>query len=98
MMEKQNDFFNEYYESIKMYKWIGVKDLSEEFNVSERTIFQWLKDGKIKGILWKNRRLINSISVLSFLLKKKSLEMKNIKDSSIRRELEETMFSNLSYE
>ena len=45
-MEQQNDFFNEYYESIKMYKWMGVKDLSEEFDVSERTIFQWLKDLK----------------------------------------------------
>ena len=31
-MEEQKDFFNEYYESIKSYKWVGVKDLSKEFD------------------------------------------------------------------
>ena len=91
-MEEQKDFFNEYYESIKSSKWVGVKDLSKEFGVSERTIFQWLKDGKIEGIKWKNRRLINTISVMGFLLKKKSLEMKHIKEREIKREIEERMF------
>ena len=97
-MEEQKDFFNEYYESIKSYKWVGVKDLSKEFDVSERTIFQWLKDGKIEGIKWKNRRLINTISVMGFLLKKKSLEMKHIKEREIKREIEERMFHDLSYD
>ena len=97
-MEQQNDFFNEYYESIKMYKWMGVKDLSEEFDVSERTIFQWLKDGKIEGIKWKNRRLVSVPSIFSFLLQKKCLEMKHIKEREIKRELEERMFHNLSYD
>ena len=64
----------------------------------ERTIFQWLKDGKIEGIKWKNRRLINTISVMGFLLKKKSLEMKHIKEREIKREIEERMFHNLSYD
>ena len=30
-MEEQKDFFNEYYESLGHYKWVGVKDLSELF-------------------------------------------------------------------
>ena len=62
------DFFNEYIESLETYKWVGVKDLSEQFKVSERTIFQWLKDGKLESIKWKNKRLINVVSVMSFLL------------------------------
>ena len=50
-------------------------DLSEQFKVSERTIFQWLKDGKLESIKWKNKRLINVVSVMGFLLKKKCIEM-----------------------
>ncbi len=95
MMEEQKDFFNEYYDSIKMYKWIGVKDLSEEFNVSERTIFKWLKEGKIEGVKWKNRRLINTISVMGFLLKKKCIEMEQIKKQEIRNKIEQGEFESM---
>lgn len=94
-MSEQQDFFNEYYDSIKMYKWIGVKDLSEEFNVSERTIFKWLKEGKIEGVKWKNRRLINTISVMGFLLKKKCIEMEQIKKQEIRNKIEQGEFESL---
>lgn len=58
-MEEQIDFFNEYYESLKTYKWVGVKDLSEQFDVSQRTIFQWLSDGKIERIFFKINYLHN---------------------------------------
>ena len=98
MMNEQKDFFNEYYESIKSYKWVGVKDLSEQFDVSQRTIFQWLKDKKIQGTKWKGKRLVNTISVLSFLLKKRSSEMKNIKEREIRDEIESKEFNSLSYD
>ena len=97
-MEEQQDFFNEYYEGLKTYKWVGVKDLSEQFEVSQRTIFKWLKDGKIDGIKWKNRRLCNVPSVFKFLLEKKCLEIKQIKEREIRREIEEKEFNNLSYD
>ena len=66
MINEQNDFFNEYYESLGHFRWMGVKDLSEMFDVSQRTIFQWLKDEKIKGVKWKNKRLIDSVSVMYF--------------------------------
>tara|TARA_B110000971_G_C19921446_1_gene459392 strand:- start:31 stop:324 length:294 start_codon:yes stop_codon:yes gene_type:complete len=88
MMEEQKDFFNEYYESLGHYKWVGVKDLSELFEVSERTVFQWLKDGKIKGVKWKGRRLIDSVSVVGFLLNKKVIEVNNIKNKEMIREIE----------
>ena len=88
MMEEQNDFFNEYYESLGHFRWMGVKDLSEMFEVSQRTIFQWLKDNKIKGVKWKNKRLIDSVSVIGFLLEKKCLEMNQIKHREIKEKIE----------
>lgn len=87
-MREQEDFFNEYYESLGHYKWVGVKDLSELFEVSERTVFQWLKDGKIEGTKWKGKRLINTVTVISFLLKKKCLEMGQIRKREIREKIE----------
>jgi len=96
MMDQQKDFFNEYYESLGHYKWVGVKDLSELFEVSERTVFQWLKDGKIEGTKWKGKRLVNSVSVLSFLLKKKCLEMEQIKKRELRDQIERGQFESLS--
>ena len=39
-MEEQQDFFNEYYEGLKTYKWVGVKDLSEQFEVSPKNHIQ----------------------------------------------------------
>lgn len=91
-MNQQEDFFNEYYESIKSYKWVGVKDLSEQVGVSTRTIFQWLRDGKIEGTKWKGKRLINSISVIGFLLKKKCIEIQQIKEKEIRDKIEYNKF------
>lgn len=87
-MDEQNDFFNEYYESLGHYRWVGVKDLSEMFEVSQRTVFQWLKDKKIKGVKWKNKRLIDSVSVIGFLLHKKCLEMNQIKHKEIKEKIE----------
>ena len=97
-MDQQKDFFNEYYDSLKTYKWVGVKDLSEQFDVSQRTIFQWLRDGKIQGIKWKGKRLINTISVFVYLMEKKCIEIKNIKEREIRNEIESKEFNNLSYD
>ena len=82
------DKFNEYIEGLESHRWVGVTDLSEQFGVSERTIFQWLKDGKIEGVKWKNRRLINVPSVFGYLLKKKVIEVTQIKQQELKRELE----------
>ena len=95
-MSRQEDFFNEYYESLGHYKWVGVRDLSELFEISERTVFQWLKDGKIEGTKWKGKRLVNSVSVLSFLLKKKCLEMEQIKKRELRDQIERGQFESLT--
>ena len=94
---EEPDFFNEYIEFLESYKWVGVKDLSEKFEISERTIFKWLKDGKIQGIKWKNRRLINSVSVLVYLMEKKCIEINRIHDREIKRELELRDYQYLKY-
>jgi hypothetical protein len=98
MMEEQNDFFNEYYESLGHFRWMGVKDLSEMFEVSQRTIFQWLKDNKINGVKWKNKRLIDSVSVIGFLLEKKCLEMNQIKHREIKEKIEYEGFKRMGDE
>ena len=82
------DKFNDYIEDLESHKWVGVSDLSEQFGVSERTVFQWLKDGKIEGVKWKNRRLINVPSVFGYLLKKKVIEVTQIREQELKRELE----------
>ena len=89
------DFFNEYIEFLESYKWVGVKDLSEKFEISERTIFKWLKDGKIQGIKWKNRRLIDSVSVVGYLLHKKVFEINKLNDKEMIRELELNQYKEL---
>ncbi|MDB2384077.1 hypothetical protein N9X69_03475 [Flavobacteriaceae bacterium] len=82
------DKFNEYIEGLETHRWVGVTDLSEQFDISERTVFQWLKDGKIEGVKWKNRRLINVPSVFGYLLQKKVIEVTQIKQQELKRELE----------
>ena len=39
--------FEEKIEGLESHKWISVDDCSEELGVSRRTIFQYLRDGKI---------------------------------------------------
>ena len=82
------DKFNEYIEGLESHRWVGVTDLSEQFDISERTVFQWLKDGKIEGVKWKNRRLINVPSVFGYLLQKKVIEITQIREQELKRELE----------
>ena len=82
------DKFNEYIEGLETHRWVGVTDLSKQFDISERTVFQWLKDGKIEGVKWKNRRLINVPSVFGYLLQKKVIEVSQIKQQELKRELE----------
>ena len=89
------DKFNKHIEELESHKWVGVKDLSEQFGVSERTVFQWLKDNKIKGIKWKNKRLIDSVSVVGFLLNKKVIEVTNLKNKEMVREIELKQYKEL---
>ena len=87
--------FEEKIEGLESHKWISVDDCSEELGVSRRTIFQYLRDGKIKGIKWKNKKLIDSVSVVGFLLNKKVIEINNLKNKEMVREIELNQFNEL---
>ena len=54
-------------------------------------------DNQIQGIKWKNRRLINSVSILVYLMKKKCIEINRIHDREIKRELELRDYQYLKY-
>ena len=89
------NLFEQKLEGLETYKWISVDDCSEELGVSRRTIFQYLHDNKIKGIKWKNKRLIDSISVVGFLLNKKVIEVTNLKNKEMVREIELKQYKEL---
>ena len=89
------DKFNDYIEGLETNRWVGVTDLSEQFGVSERTVFQWLKDKKIQGVKWKNFRLVNVGSVFKFLMEKKILEISKIKNKEMVKEIELNQFKEL---
>ena len=91
-MENQ---FEDKLEGIENFKWLSVDDCSEELGVSRRTIFQYLQDGKIKGIKWKNKRLIDSVSLVGFLLEKKVIEITKLKNQEMIRELELNEYNKL---
>ena len=67
----------------------------KNLGVSRRTIFQYLHDNKIKGIKWKNKRLIDSVSVVGFLLNKKVIEVTNLKNKEMVREIELKQYKEL---
>ena len=89
------NLFEQKLEGFETSKWISVDDCSQELGVSRRTIFQYLQDGKIKGIKWKNKRLIDSVSVVGFLLNKKVIEVNNLKNKEMVREIELNQFNEL---
>ena len=89
------NLFEQKLEVFETYKWISVDDCSEELGVSRRTIFQYLHDNKIKGIKWKNKRLIDSVSVVGFLLNKKVIEVTNLKNKEMVREIELKQYEEL---
>jgi hypothetical protein len=82
-------------EGLETYKWISVDDCSEEVGVCRRTIFQYLHENTIKGIKWKNKRLIDSVSVVGFLLNKKVIEVTNLKNKEMVREIELKQYKEL---
>ena len=80
---------------LESYRWISVEETSKELEISKRTVFQYLKDGRIKGTKYKNRRLIDSVSILGFLLEKKVIEFNKINSPEMRRQIELDQFNNI---
>jgi predicted site-specific integrase-resolvase len=87
--------FDEKVEDLEFHKWISVDDCSEQLGVSVRTIFKYLKEGKIRGVKWKNYRLVDSVSVIGFLLEKKVTEINKIKSREVKEQIELKEFQQL---
>ena len=85
--------FEEKIPCIESYRWLSVEDTSRELEVSKRTVFQYLKDGKIKGTKYKNRRLVDSVSIMGFLLERKVIEVNKINSLEMRRQIELEQFN-----
>ena len=90
--------FEEKIEGLEIYRWITVDDCSEKLGVSRRTIFQYIKNGFFKTSKWKNRRIIDSVSVIGFLLQKRVVELNSVKNNDIRKEIEVEKFSKMRNE
>ena len=58
--------------------------------ISVRTLYKYLKEGKIKGVIYKRRRLIDSVSCIGYLLENKCIEISQIKNKEIQRTLTNT--------
>ena len=80
---------------LEQYRWISVEDTCNELEVSRRTVFQYLKDGKIKGTKYKNKRLVDSVSILGFLLEKKVIEYNKINSPEVKRQIELEKFKQI---
>jgi len=84
------DMFEEKVEGLNEYRWITIQDCSEEMGISVRTLYKYLKEGKIKGVIYKRRRLIDSVSCIGYLLENKCIEISQIKNKEIQRTLTNT--------
>ena len=85
--------FEQKIEGLELYRWITVDDCSEKLEVSRRTVFQYLKDGKIRGTLWKNRRLIDTVSVIGYMLERRVIEYNQLKSEETKKIIRRTMMN-----
>jgi len=82
--------FEEKIEGSNEYKWITIQKCRDKTGISVRTLYKYLKEGYIKGIKYKRRRMIDTISVVGYLLEKKCIEISQIKNKEIQRTLTNT--------
>ena len=83
--------FEEKIPGLESYRWISVEETSKELEISKRTVFQYLKDGKIRGTLYGNRRIIDSVSIIGFLYRKRVIDYHNIKNEEVRKQIKKNI-------
>ena len=74
------DVFKEMVDDLKDYRWWGVEELSEKLQVSKRTIYTWLKEGKIEGIKFRGRRLCDIVSVFQCMWSDGCIEKEHLQE------------------
>ena len=80
MTEQQQIDFVAMCKRVEEHPWLTIDDVSKELGVSKRTIHTCLSNGDLTSSKWKNRTLIKSVSIISFLLKKKLIEMSDVSE------------------
>lgn len=79
-MVELKDVFKEMVDDLKDYRWWGVEELSEKLQVSKRTIYTWLKEGKIEGIKFRGRRMCDIVSVFQYMWSNGCLEKEYLQE------------------
>ena len=54
--------------------------MSEKLQVSKRTIFTWVKEGKIEGIKFRGRRMLDIVSVFQYMWSDGCLEKEHLQE------------------
>ena len=78
MTDKQITDFKQVCKNMEEHPFLTIEDVSSELGVSKRTIQTYISSGQLDSVKWKNKRLIKSVSVVAFLLKKRLVEMKDV--------------------
>lgn len=86
------DIFEEKIGELEEYRWITIQECSEMMGISTRTLYKYLKEERIKGVIYQRRRLIDSISVIKYLLENKCLEINQIRNEGVKKELTNSNF------
>lgn len=79
-MVELKDVFKEMVDDLKEYRWWGVDELSEKLQVSKRTIYTWLKEGKIEGIKFRGRRMCDIVSVFQYMWSDGCIEKEHLQE------------------
>ena len=74
------NIFRDKVKGLEKYRWITIQDCSEEMGISVRTLYKYLKEGKIKGVLYKKTRLVDSLSCIEYLYKKGLIDLNQIEN------------------
>lgn len=88
MTDKQITDFKQVCKNMEEHPFLTIEDVSSELGVSKRTIQTYISSGQLDSVKWKNKRLIKSVSIISFLLKKKLIEMSDVSEKIIVRDLD----------
>ena len=88
MTDKQITDFKQVCKNMEEHPFLTIEDVSSELGVSKRTIQTYISSGQLDSVKWKNKRLIKSVSIISFLLKKKLIEMSDVSEKIDVRDLD----------
>jgi excisionase family DNA binding protein len=70
----------------KLGRFMTIKEASEWLEVSERTIYKYLRANRFDSIKTRGRRLLYTGSIIAHQLKEKVIEINQLKDDELKKE------------